>query len=169
MQSVSKGDSSRMMAKHSYRTATVAVIETGEHVGGGGAGGADGGSLQLAPGGVSLTGTKQSSIEVLSAAGASLATGRGMTGGAEGEGVAGDPHHPVVPRQESDELEPVDVPHEDDEEEVAQGLTARQKSMLGFIWCASKVYLAGDGLSGVLNLPLQSMHRVVSCNYLPVL
>ncbi len=55
---MSKGDSAKAMAKHSYRTATVAVIETEkrreeeeEEE--------EDGSLQLAPGGVSLTGTKQ--------------------------------------------------------------------------------------------------------------
>ncbi len=127
------------MAKHSYRTATVAVIETlgsnegdedGAHHGGmGDMDMGDSGSLQLAPAGVSLTGTKQSSIEVLSAAGASLAVGGQMAlAGEEGEGT--------LHRQESASEEPIEVPHGliEDEEEVAQGLTGRQKGMLGFIW-----------------------------------
>ena len=56
---MSKGDSAKAMAKHSYRTATVAVIETEKRREEEEEEEEEDGSLQLAPGGVSLTGTKQ--------------------------------------------------------------------------------------------------------------
>ena len=57
-----EGDSSTAIVRSGYRTATVAVIEADVDPC---RPGLDEGTLQLAPGGVSLTGTKQSSIEVL--------------------------------------------------------------------------------------------------------
>jgi len=108
-----RGESSRAMVRTGCRSATIAVIETtNEDLGGGMAASASGDttSLQLAPCGVSVRGSRPASSA------------------ADDEG-------------DDEGLELIDQAQAaaSDDEEEAVGITARQKSMLGFIWYINRV------------------------------
>lgn len=65
-------------------------------------------------------------------------------------------------REDAEEVELKEIPHDDDDDELAEGLTGKQKTALGFIWSVSAAYalLAKEILSKERFVPCSVRHQL---------